>query len=392
MSIKALSAETCSLLGSTTLISSPVSLVKELVDNAIDAHATTISVLVSPNTVDKIEVRDDGHGIDSADFDALGRRGHTSKICCFGDLKDAAGSSLGFRGEGLASANTLGYVAITTRTANKAVASTFRLAPGSGGINSDTHKLVPAPIGTTVAVTCLFLMLPVRRKVVTQEAAKTVVAMKALLCGYAMARPYLRLSLRVMKGAVPGWHYSPVAGPAAGISNTIEKGAMKQAVLLLFGAEVARQCEEIIVSTNEFLGSQATLSQLLGSKPENKTGNYIFEACLPRPDANFTKLKLGGFISIDGRPISIHPQGVAEKILAIFTSSLKRLIGELGAPPASVKGTFMRLNIRCPIGTYDANVDSAKTDVLLTDEKFLCDAFATLCAKTYVGMSADTRL
>ncbi|CAK7568103.1 MAG: hypothetical protein SEPTF4163_006086, partial [Sporothrix epigloea] len=358
MSIKALSAETCSLLGSTALISSPVSLVKELVDNAIDAHATTISVLVSPNTVDKIEVRDDGHGIDPADFDALGRRGHTSKICCFEDLKNAAGSSLGFRGEGLASANTLGYVAITTRTANKAVASVFRLAPDSGGINSDTHKLVPAPVGTTVAVTCLFLRLPVRRKVITQEAAKTVVAMKALLCGYAMARPHLRLSLKVMKDTVPDWQYSPVAG----VFNTSGNGAMKQAVTRLLGAEVARQCEEIIVSTNELLGSQAKLSQLLGSKPEHKTGDYVFEACLPRPDANFIKLKLGGFISVDGRPLSIHPKGVTDKMQAIFTSNLKRLLGEIGAPLANVKGTFMRLNIRCPIGTYDANVDSAKTD------------------------------
>ncbi|CAK7204667.1 hypothetical protein SEUCBS139899_007426 [Sporothrix eucalyptigena] len=120
MSIKALPADTCRLLGSTTLIATPVSLVKELVDNAIDAGATTVSVLMSPNTVDKVEVRDDGHGIDLVDFDALGRRGYTSKTRCFEDLKTVGGLSLGFRGEGVASANALGFVSITTRTANEA--------------------------------------------------------------------------------------------------------------------------------------------------------------------------------------------------------------------------------------------------------------------------------
>ncbi|CAK7265660.1 hypothetical protein SEPCBS119000_001626 [Sporothrix epigloea] len=381
MSIKALSAETCSLLGSTTLIASPVSLVKELVDNAVDAYATTISILVSPNTVDKIEVRDDGHGIDSADFDVLGRRGHTSKIRCFEDLKDVGGSTLGFRGEGLASANTLGNVAITTRTANKAVASLFRLKPGTGGINPGTHRLAPAQIGTTVAVTCLFHALPVRRKIIIKDATKTINAIKALLCGYAMARPQLRFSLKIMTAAVPEWTYSSLASK----QETTEQDSMRQSVLLLFGAEVARQCEEIVISTNELLGCQATLPQFLSNKSENKTGNYIFEACLPRPSATWAKLKLGGFVSVDGRPLStVHHQGIAQRLLAVFTSSLERILTETDARHANVKGTFIRLNIRCPAGTYDVNVDSAKTDVLLADEKVVYDAWTALCAKVYV--------
>ena len=380
MSIKALPADTRRLLGSTTLIASPASLVKELLDNAIDANANSISVLISPNTVDKIEVRDNGHGIDAADFDALGRRGHTSKVRRFEDLRTASASFLGFRGEGLASASTLGYVSITTRTTNEDVASMFRLMLGTGGIAPDTRKLVPAPVGTTVTVTCLFSLLPVRRKVAVQEAVKTTAAIKTLLCGYAMARPHLRLSFKVMKGLVPEWHYSPMAGSSG----------MRQAVVLLFGAEVARQCQEIVVSTDELLDRQSSQAQTPPSRPDSSAGNFVFDACLPRPNADVSKLKLGGFVSVDGRPVSVHREGIVEKLLDIFYSSFGTLFSEYGSPQARVRGTFIRLNIRCPPGTYDANVDSAKTDVLFTDENNLCDAFANLCAKLYV-VTAQTR-
>lgn len=381
MSIKALPADACRLLGSTTVIATPVSLVKELVDNAIDADATAIDVIVSPNTVDKIEVRDNGHGVSPADFDALGRRGHTSKIRCFEDLKTVGGTSLGFRGEGLASANTLGYVAITTRTADVAIASNFRLVPALGGISEDGHKPVPAPVGTTVFVTCLFSALPVRRKVAVQDVMKTMNAIKTLLGGYAMARPHLRLSFKALKEAVPTWSYRPTMGSSIPHGNS----DMRQSVAMLFGAEAARQCQEIITSTDDLLDGQFTLSQSMSSTKKEKPENFVFEAWLPRPDADLSKPRQGVFVSVDGRPVSFHHNGIVDRLQTIFHTSFGRLLSQMSSPQHSkVRGTFMRLNIKCPAGTYDANVDSAKTDVLFTDEKFLCDAFARLCAKTFV--------
>lgn len=382
MSIKALPADACRLLGSTTVIANPVSLVKELVENAIDADATAIDVLVSPNTVDKIEVRDNGHGINIVDFDALGRRGHTSKIRRLEDLKTVSGPSLGFRGEGLASIITLGYVAITTRTSDEAIALTFRLVPGLGGISPEGRKPVPAPIGTTVSVSCLFSTLPVRRKVAVQNASKTMTAIKTLLCGYAMARPHLRLSFKALKEAVPPWSYRPMTNNLMPDGNT----GIRLAVVMLFGAEVARQCQDIVTSIDNLLDGQSTLSQSLSNNTKEETDSVIFEACLPRTDADLTKLKLGGFVSVDGRPLSIHHNGVVDKLLTVFHTSFGRLLSQLGSPQQPrVRGTFMRLNIKCPAGSYDANVDSSKTDVLFADEKFLCDAFARLCAKTYAA-------
>jgi len=63
MAITALPDSTIHLLNSAQILTTPVSLVKELVDNALDAKATSIDVVISPNTLDKIEVRDNGYGI-----------------------------------------------------------------------------------------------------------------------------------------------------------------------------------------------------------------------------------------------------------------------------------------------------------------------------------------
>src|ERR1700734_1175662 len=114
MAIVPLPQATVHLLGSAQALTTPMSLVKELVDNALDAKASIIDILISSNTIDKIEVRDNGHGIQQEDLDALGKRGHTSKLRSFDELRSIGGISLGFRGEALASAVQLGEVSVTT--------------------------------------------------------------------------------------------------------------------------------------------------------------------------------------------------------------------------------------------------------------------------------------
>lgn len=79
MSIQALPESTTRRLGAGQALPSPVALVKELLDNAIDARATSIEVLLTTNTLDKIVVRDNGTGIRADDLDQVGKRGHTSK-------------------------------------------------------------------------------------------------------------------------------------------------------------------------------------------------------------------------------------------------------------------------------------------------------------------------
>lgn len=116
MPIKALPQTTVRAIGSTSVISDPCSIVKELLDNSLDAHATAISVEISQNTVDVIQVKDNGRGIPAEDHPFVCRRAFTSKIATVEDLRKLGGKSLGFRGEALASAaEVCGGVTVTTR-------------------------------------------------------------------------------------------------------------------------------------------------------------------------------------------------------------------------------------------------------------------------------------
>ena len=116
MPIEALPSNTVQAIGSTQSLTDPTSVVKELLDNAIDAHATAIFVEISANTLDKIQVKDNGHGILPEDRKLVCIRYCTSKIRDLEDLRILGGQSLGFRGEALASAVEMsGSLMLSTR-------------------------------------------------------------------------------------------------------------------------------------------------------------------------------------------------------------------------------------------------------------------------------------
>lgn len=124
MPIEALPQATVRAIGSTSVISDPCSVVKELIDNALDASASSISVELSPNTIDVIQVKDNGIGISADDYSGVCRHACTSKIQTVEDLRIIGGSSFGFRGEALASvAEMSGGVTVTTRCTSEVIGS-----------------------------------------------------------------------------------------------------------------------------------------------------------------------------------------------------------------------------------------------------------------------------
>jgi DNA mismatch repair ATPase MutL len=109
-------------IGSFLVLNDACSVVKELVDNALDASATSVVVEISLNTLDVIQVKDNGHGISVEDRQLVCKRGCTSKIRTMEDLEKLGGSSLGFRGEALASVVELSEgVTLTTRVDGEVV-------------------------------------------------------------------------------------------------------------------------------------------------------------------------------------------------------------------------------------------------------------------------------
>ena len=127
MTIVPLSQSLVRAIGSSQVLFDSASLVKELIDNALDAKALSIFIEISANTLDLIQVKDDGHGIHPSDRGLLGRRHFTSKIRDLHDLHGIAGNPLGFRGVALASVIEMsGAFSISTKYKSDPVAELLR--------------------------------------------------------------------------------------------------------------------------------------------------------------------------------------------------------------------------------------------------------------------------
>jgi DNA mismatch repair ATPase MutL len=130
--IAALPTTTVRQLGATQVLVDPSSVVKELIDNALDARTNAIFVDISTNTIDTIQVKDTGHGIPQEDRAMVCRRYCTSKIRDYEDLRHVGGKWLGFRGEAMASlAEMCDGLEIVTRVEGESVAA--RLKYGKDG-------------------------------------------------------------------------------------------------------------------------------------------------------------------------------------------------------------------------------------------------------------------
>ena len=126
--IQALPPTTVRILGSSQVITNPESVVKELIDNALDANARAIFVEISSNTLDVIQLRDSGDGIAPEDRDLVCRRYCTSKIKNEEELRAIGGTWLGFRGEALTSlAELSGSLLVTTRVEGDATATALQI-------------------------------------------------------------------------------------------------------------------------------------------------------------------------------------------------------------------------------------------------------------------------
>ena len=130
--IAALPPSTARQIGSGQVLVDAGSVVKELIDNALDARAKSIVVDIAADTIDAIQVKDDGHGILSEDRPLVCRRYCTSKIRDLRDLRDVGGKWLGFRGEALSSvAEMSAELMVATRVEGEPVA--VRLKYGRDG-------------------------------------------------------------------------------------------------------------------------------------------------------------------------------------------------------------------------------------------------------------------
>ncbi|KAL2831725.1 hypothetical protein BDW59DRAFT_139908 [Aspergillus cavernicola] len=360
MPIAALPPTTVRAIGSTSIISDPCSIIKELLDNALDASASSVSIEISQDTVGLIQVKDNGHGIPQTDYALVGKRAFTSKIHTIDDLRNVGGKSLGFRGEALASAAEVsGSLTVATRVEAEPVGSSLKYGR-NGELISAVH--VPHPVGTTVRISNLFKHIPVRRQTAIKNSKKSMLKTRKMIQAYSMARPSTRLSFKVLKvkSESSNWMYAP------GRDATLMEAALKAA-----GTEIASNC---ILKEWPPLPENANV--------QNEGGlDFRVVALLPKLGADFTKFNNSGqYISIDGRPVAAG-RGIAKDIAKLYKSYLRSVMSHNPSP--TITDPFVCFHIRCPEGCYDVNVEPSKDDVLFEDQQVVLSVVEDLLRDTY---------
>ena len=190
MTIRVLTPEVAARIAAGEVVERPASVVKELVENALDARATAISVEVTSGGVDSIRVVDDGCGLAPEDLELAFARHATSKLDDSPDLSRIL--TLGFRGEALPSIAAVAEVEVVSRPPGSEVAAYLRLTPEEPRSRSGGSR--GAHVGTSVSVRRLFARQPARRKFLRSPASETN-ALAAVVSHYALAYPEVRFSL-----------------------------------------------------------------------------------------------------------------------------------------------------------------------------------------------------
>ena len=214
--IQALPDQLISQIAAGEVVERPSAVVKELLENALDAGATQITVRLEQGGVKRIAITDNGRGIAVEQMPLALARHATSKIASLADLENVA--SLGFRGEALASIASVAQLTLTTRTADAAHAWELSGTPGASATPS-----AGAP-GTTIDVQDLYFNTPARRKFLKTEQTEYGHCAEVVR-RIALSRPDVAFSLTHNGKTIDHWNVSEVAKRSAHILGDEFAGA-----------------------------------------------------------------------------------------------------------------------------------------------------------------------
>jgi len=261
MSIQILPPNLAARIAAGEVIERPASVVKELIENSLDAGSTQITVEVSGSGLDSIVVADDGMGIAEPDTDKLFHRHATSKLREPADLTSIA--TLGFRGEALYSISSVSEIAILTRRRDATQGTLIR----TDHQNLPTTEPKAAPPGTTVWVSQLFRDIPARRKFLRTPRTESG-RIASVLSLYALACPEVKFTLK-MENRVT------FASPG--------QGSIREAAIAVYGA---REIDEFIDLTPAAIRAFSITGLLSPPGIHRSTRNHVTLFANGRPTSN----------------------------------------------------------------------------------------------------------
>ena len=334
--IQRLSQHVADLIAAGEVVERPASCVKELVENAIDAGAKTVTVELQNGGMTLLRVTDDGCGMDSSDARTAFLRHATSKLHTKEDL--TAIRTLGFRGEALAAISAVSRIDLLTRTAQAQTGTALHL---EAGVVTDEQP-AGCPVGTTILVRDLFYNTPARLKFMKSDLAESSAAL-TVAQHLALANP--AVSLRVVKDGAEALH-------------TAGSGVLFDAVYAVLGRQLAGEMVKV--------------------------------------DGKFEKIETSGFVT---RPACtrgnrqqqlffVNGRFVKSRLLMSALEQAYQNQMTVGRFPSCV------LHIQLPPQAVDVNVHPAKTEVKFLREREVFDAvhYAVLSALSHAPGRQEMKL
>lgn len=242
MPIHVLPPDVSSKIAAGEVTERPASVVKELIENSLDAGATEVSIEIREGGIDFIRIADNGVGIPGDEVELAFQRFATSKLSDPSDLGYI--STLGFRGEALPSIGSVSHVTLVTRPTNETSGTRIEVADGRIISNSPRGT---AP-GTSVTVRHLFRNVPARRKFLRSPATEASRA-QTLVARYTLAYPGVRFILTV---------------EGAEVFTSTGSGDTREAIAAVYGASVAEEMLELASATTPDGGRAPRVSGMIG--------------------------------------------------------------------------------------------------------------------------------
>ncbi len=330
--ILVLSDDVASKIAAGEVVERPASVVRELIDNSIDAGATTIRVEIKGGGRDLIRIIDDGLGVVREDMPRAFLRHATSKIRTAEDLW--AVKTLGFRGEALFSIAAVSKMRLVSRPQSSQAG--YELALEGGVVTSE--GVCGAPYGTIVTVRDLFYNLPARLKFLkSQQSEAAYIA--GLVQQYALAHPGIRFSLT---------NEGRLTFQAPGSTE------LRGAVLCVYGAEVARALLPVGVEPDDLDETE------VGSQEASTLAGLTVYGYVSPPAISRSNRQAMHFF--------VNRRAVQSRMLQFAVEEAYHSLLMVGRRPISI------INVSIDPALLDVNVHPAKAEVKFRDERAVFSA------------------